>query len=194
MAPLLDPSIVRYAQDGDPVAFDMVVRHVRPNIEQQLKRYPLSDEDRRDLLQSVLMRLLSKIESFRGDASFSTWLFRVTANEALMLMRSNRRHSDRLAVGSDVQDLPALAADDDPGDGMVSAAKAERYGRIREALNEIPEPYKNVMVAHYLMDLDLRQIAKRFDISESAVRSRLHRARARLRANLDPANVSQPAE
>jgi RNA polymerase sigma-70 factor (ECF subfamily) len=189
MAPLLDPSIVRYAQDGDPVAFDVVVKHVRPNIEQQLKRYPLSDEDRRDLLQSVLMRLLSKIGSFRGDASFSTWLFRVTANEALMLMRSNRRHTDRMAEVRDVEGLEAPAPDNDPTDGM-----AERCGRVREALNQIPEPYKNVVVAHYLLDLDLRQIAKRFDISESAVRSRLFRARARLRANIGSANVSQPAE
>src|SRR5260370_40706205 len=84
------------AVGGDGVALNAFVTELRPHVERQLNRYPVSDEDRRDLLQSTLLQVVRRLGSFRGDSSFSTWLFRVTANEALMLMRSQRRHSARL--------------------------------------------------------------------------------------------------
>ena len=185
MTLFVNPSIIRDAQDGDLVALGMIARQVEPFIVRQLKRYPVSAEDRQDLLQIVLMRLSSKIGSFRGDASFATWLFRVTANEALMLMRSNRRHSGRLVDGP-LEDDRTGASGENQDSVIDVAATAERDARVLDALTEIPEPYKNVVVAHYLLDLDLHQIARRFGITESAVRSRLHRARLRLRAKLVP--------
>ena len=73
----------------------------------------MTDEDRRDLLQATLMQIVRRIGSFRGDSSFSTWLFRVTANEALMMMRSQRRHRARLVEGLELEDLSALPAAND---------------------------------------------------------------------------------
>src|SRR5690606_18690071 len=70
---------------GEPPALDYLLRTIRPHVERQLLRYPVSDEDRRDLLQATLMQIVRRLGSFRAESSFSTWLFRVTANEALML-------------------------------------------------------------------------------------------------------------
>jgi RNA polymerase sigma-70 factor (ECF subfamily) len=147
MAFSVDKQILESASQGDRAALTTLVRTLTPYIEKQLLRYPLSDEDRRDLVQSTLMQILRRVGSFRGDSSFSTWLFRVTANEALMMMRSQRRHRARLV------------------------------------------DYRDVVSLHYHQDLGLQEIASRLATTESAVRSRLHRARARLRAILEKSSV-----
>jgi RNA polymerase sigma-70 factor (ECF subfamily) len=172
-------------QSGDKPALDVLTRIIRPHVERQLARYPVSDDDRLDLVQSTLLQVVRRIHSFRGDSSFTTWLFRVTANEALMLMRSQRRQRARLVEGLDFEELGvlptvrSLAAEDD------AASLAEREARVREALGSLPDDYRDIVVAHYHEELGLHEIAERFMVSESAVRSRLHRARVRLRAILN---------
>src|SRR5690349_10744471 len=176
--------LIEKVKAGDRPALDALTRLIRPHVERQLARYPVSDDDRLDLVQSTLLQVVRRIRSFRGDSSFTTWLFRVTANEALMLMRSQRRQRARLVEGLDLEDLSALptvrsCSDDD------AASLAEREAHVRHALGELPEDYRDVVVAHYHEDLGLSEIAQKFMVSESAVRSRLHRARVRLRAILN---------
>ena len=188
MAFMLDKSLFDKATHGDTHAMNTLVAMLRPHIEKQLLRYPVAEEDRRDLLQATLMQIVRRLGSFRGDSSFSTWLFRVTANEALMMMRSQRRHRARLVEGLDLEDLGSLpAANDAAAEGRsdAMAATAERDETVRNALAELPEDYRDVVVAHYHMDLGLQEIADRFRLTESAVRSRLHRARTRLRSLLE---------
>jgi RNA polymerase sigma-70 factor (ECF subfamily) len=192
----LDRSLFDGAMGGDATALNALVMALRPQVERQLLRYPVSEEDRHDLLQATLMQVVRRLGSFRGDSSFSTWLFRVTANEALMLMRSQRRHRARLVEGLDFEDLATLPAMNDAEHGErsdVSVASRERDARVQEAMAFLPEDYRKVVFAHYHLDLGLQEIADRFDMSESAVRSRLHRARLRLRAILEGSAVAEEA-
>jgi RNA polymerase sigma-70 factor (ECF subfamily) len=191
MAFSIDRSVLDRAAAGNQVALNQLVATVAPHVEKQLLRYPLSDDDRRDLLQATLMQIVRRVGSFRGDASFSTWLFRVTANEALMMMRSQRRHRARLVDGLDLEELGTLRAanDDEALRGDVSAEASERETQVREALDALPEDYRNVVSLHYQQDLGLHEIAARLATTESAVRSRLHRARSRLREILERASL-----
>ena len=192
MAFSVDKPILERASQGDRAALTTLVTTLTPYIEKQLLRYPLSDEDRRDLVQSTLMQILRRVGSFRGDSSFSTWLFRVTANEALMMMRSQRRHRARLVEGLDLDDLGSLPAANDANHtdrADASAAMSERDELVRAALAELPEDYRDVVSLHYHQDLGLQEIASRLATTESAVRSRLHRARARLRAILEKSAI-----
>lgn len=172
---------------GDAAALDLVLKTIKPHVERQLLRYPVSEEDRRDLLQATLMQIVRRLGSFRAEASFSTWLFRVTANEALMLMRSRRRHRARFIEGLDWEELAMLPAsnDTDHADDDLGVSARQRDERVRDALGELPDDYRDVVIAHYHMDLGLQEIADRLSITESAVRSRLHRARSRLRTLLE---------
>ena len=184
----IDRGLLDRAAEGDSSALNSLVASLSPHIEKQLLRYPVAEEDRRDLLQSTLMQIIRRVGSFRGDSSFSTWLFRVTANEALMMMRSQRRHRARLVEGLDLEELGTLPAANDAADDTradVAAAERERDAIVRSALDSLPEDYRDVVVAHYHMDLGLQEIADKLDMSESAVRSRLHRARSRLRSILE---------
>jgi RNA polymerase sigma-70 factor (ECF subfamily) len=188
MAFSVDKSTLDRAASGDSSALRTLVTMLAPHVEKQLLRYPLTEDDRRDLLQATLMQIVRRVGSFRGDASFSTWLFRVTANEALMMMRSQRRHRARLVEGLDFEELGSLSAANDAADAMrgdASAVASERDARVREALDELPADYRDVVALHYHQDLGLHEIAARLSTTESAVRSRLHRARSRLRAILE---------
>jgi RNA polymerase sigma-70 factor (ECF subfamily) len=186
-----EPNLVARAQSGEDTALEQLILRIRPHVERQLMRYPVSDEDRRDLLQMTLLQVVRRLASFRGDSSFSTWLFRVTANEALMLMRSQRRHRARLVEGLDLDDLgslpPSRAATDDSHEAR---ARTECETVLRNALAELPEDYRHIVVAHYHDDQGLQEIADELRVTESAVRSRLHRARSRLRAILEQSAVT----
>jgi len=188
MAFSFDKSTLQRASRGERDALTTLLAAVRPHVERQLLRYPLSEEDRRDLVQSTLMQIVRRVGSFRGDSSFSTWLFRVTANEALMMMRSHRRHRARLVEGLDLEDLgslPASRGGDGEAEADAGAEQSERDARVRRALDELPADYRDVVALHYHQDLGLQEIADRLSTTESAVRSRLHRARTRLRVILE---------
>ncbi len=193
MAFAIERETLDLAASGDASALDGLLRRIRPHVERQLLRYPVSDEDRRDLLQATLMQVVRRLGSFRAESSFSTWLFRVTANEALMLMRSRRRHRARFLEGFEWEELAKLPADNDAGAASadVGVMSKQRDARVRDALSELPEDYRDVVVAHYHLELGLQEIADRLDITESAVRSRLHRARTRLRGLLETSEVGE---
>jgi len=194
MAFSIDKSTLQKAANGDSAALGALVTIVMPHIEKQLLRYPLTDEDRRDLLQATLMQIVRRVGSFRGDSSFSTWLFRVTANEALMMMRSQRRHRARLVEGLELEELGSLPAANDSAatqQADVSAEASERDAGVRRALAELPAEYRDVVALHYTQDLGLHEIAARLATTESAVRSRLHRARSRLREILERGPLGQ---
>ena len=195
MAFAIQREILDSAVAGDAEALDHVLKTITPHVERQLLRYPVSDEDRRDLLQTTLMQIVRRLGSFRAEASFSTWLFRVTANEALMLMRSRRRHRARFIEGLEREELATLPAMNDNEDSDVEQGLAarERDSQVQTALSELPEDYRDVVIAHYHMDLGLQEIADRLSITESAVRSRLHRARSRLRTLLEKSEVAVAA-
>jgi RNA polymerase sigma-70 factor, ECF subfamily len=176
---------IERVKEGDRDALNVLTRLIRPHVERQLARYPVSDDDRLDLVQSTLLQVVRRIRSFRGDSSFTTWLFRVTANEALMLMRSQRRQRARVVEGLDLEDLSLLPTVRSNGTDDDAASVAEREAHVRSALTALPDDYRDVVMAHYHDDLGLQEIAQKFMVSESAVRSRLHRARVRLRAILN---------
>jgi RNA polymerase sigma-70 factor (ECF subfamily) len=192
MAFAIERDILDRAVDNDPAALDHLLRAISPHVERQLLRYPVSDEDRRDLLQATLMQIVRRLGSFRAESSFSTWLFRVTANEALMLMRSRRRLRARVVDGLDWEELASLPSvnEQDVPPADAAAADRQRDALVRDALHALPDDYRDVVVAHYHMDLGLQEIADRLAITESAVRSRLHRARTRLRSLLEMNDVA----
>jgi RNA polymerase sigma-70 factor (ECF subfamily) len=112
-----------------------------------------------------------------------------------MMMRSQRRHKAKLVVGLELEDLSALPAANDSqvNRGDVLAIASERDAEVRKALAELPEEYRAVVLAHYERDLGLQEIADELSLTESAVRSRLHRARSRLRGLLEATPIAADA-
>ncbi|WP_394831704.1 sigma-70 family RNA polymerase sigma factor [Pendulispora rubella] len=182
--PHLDPSVIARAVAGERSALDMLVRTLAPHVDRHLRRFPLLEEDRRDVLQVTLLRVVRCIHSFRGDSAFSTWLFRLTANEALMRLRSERRLRERFVTGLEVHELEALSASKRPSDHAPFVAASPGQD-VRRALADLCDSDRGVLVAHHILGLGLQETAEHLALTESAVRSRLHRARKRLRTSLE---------
>jgi RNA polymerase sigma-70 factor, ECF subfamily len=187
MTELADRELVTKAMAGDKGALSTLLQRYRPVVMRHLQRYPVDDADRKDLLQEAMLQVVRKLHTFRGDAQFSTWLYRVTANAALMRMRSERRRrSTSLDDANPEQDgLPLVPAG---GEWAERADKRMEHHqlnvRLERALAELPQGYREVVMEHYIEGRPLQGVADNLGTTESAVRSRLHRARASLRRML----------
>jgi RNA polymerase sigma-70 factor (ECF subfamily) len=182
-----DVQLVGMAQAGDEKALVSLLERYRPVIQRQLQRYPVDDADRNDLVQDALLQVIRKLGTFRGDSQFSTWLYRVTANAALMRLRSDRRRrqSSFDDHAGEAEQALALAVVMPGGEWSERADsrydQAQRRARLERALSNLPDGYREVVIEHYLEGEPLQDLADRLGTTESAVRSRLHRARTTLR-------------
>lgn len=176
LAPLVDA-----ARGGDRTAFDELVRRTHAETFTLARRLVSDEEDARDITQEAYLRAFRAIGRFRGDAQFTTWLYRITANCASThLGRRRRTRHDDLDEQPEVADL---APERDP----VAATDASLLrSRVEAAVAELPSRLRAVVVLRDIYDLGHAEIAEQLGISESAAKVRLHRARRKLRAQVFP--------
>jgi RNA polymerase sigma-70 factor (ECF subfamily) len=181
--------LVTAARDGDRAAFDELVRATYTETFTLAFRLTGNEEDARDVVQEAYIRAFRSLGRFRGDAQFSTWMYRITANCANthLVKRSKHRHEE-LDDASSIADLrptsdPELQAD----------ARALR-DRLSDALEDLPTKLRQVVVLRDIYDLPHEAIAAELGISETAAKVRLHRARKKLREDLFPRRLEEAAD
>lgn len=167
------------AKAGDRAAFDELVKATYQKVHGLALRLTGSEHDADDVVQDAYVRAFRSLGKFRGDARFSTWLHRITANSASTFMgrRQRHRHDDI----DDVIDLADHREENDPEFSLQNGAVSQR---LRRALDNLPERLRNVVVLRDVHGMSHREIAEELDITEAAAKVRLHRARARLRDGL----------
>ncbi len=139
-------------------------------------------DDASDVVQEAYLRAYRSIRKFRGDASFRTWTYRITANcAATLLTRRSRTRQVELD-----EELPLVDPRPERDPQAAASASDDRH-RLVGALGELPENLRLVVVLRDVYDLPHEDIAKELGISLAAAKVRLHRARRRLREQLFPA-------
>lgn len=173
--------LVVAAKEGDGGAFEELVRVTHADTYTLAYRLTGNEEDARDVVQEAYLRAFRGLEHFRGDAQFSTWMYRITANcAATQLGRRARHRHDELDDDAAVADT---RLDDDP---QLRADADDLRTRLRAALDALPPRLRAVVVLRDVYDLSHESIAAELGISESAAKVRLHRARHKLREQLFP--------
>jgi RNA polymerase sigma-70 factor, ECF subfamily len=173
--------LVSRAREGDRAAFEELVRATYVDSYTLAHRLVGNEEDARDVVQEAYLRAYRGLKRFRGDAQFTTWMYRITANCAVTYLGKRARHRhDELADDVQVPDLTPA------GDPEAFAARAALRERLSEALDELPPKLRSVVVLRDIYDLPHEAIAAELGISESAAKVRLHRARRKLRERLYP--------
>jgi RNA polymerase sigma-70 factor (ECF subfamily) len=169
---------------------ELVFREYAPRIYNLARRMLGNDADAEDVTQDVLLQVVRKLDTFRGDAQISTWLHRVTVNAALA-HREKRANRQKREAGEATEDTLETAAPETavkrwnlPPDEPVLAA--EQAAIIEAAVKQLPEPFRDVYLLADVEQLPNAEIADMLGLSVAAVKSRLHRARMRMRDLLAP--------
>ncbi len=180
--------LVALAKEGDQQAFEELVRATYVDTYTLALRLTGDEEDARDVVQESYLRAYKGLKRFRGDARFSTWMYRITANCAANQLgkRVKHRHDELDDDGGVVDERP----EHDP-EAQADAGDLRR--RLKSALAELPPKLRTVIVLRDVYDLPHEAIAAELGISESAAKVRLHRARRRLRESLFPLRGEEDA-
>ena len=193
VAPAAEPSdeeLAARAAAGNEPAFEALMTRYEARVYRLACRLTGGEADAPDVLQETFLRVHRGLASFRGESRFSTWLYRIATNAALMQRRSRaRRPAESLE-----QFLPRFDADGghagEPSDLEAAAHAEERLDRralaekAREGVERLPELYREAFVLRDLEELATAEVAALLGIENAAVRQRVHRARLMLRGYL----------
>src|ERR1700739_2058664 len=184
---------IRLVAGGDAGAFCELIRPYRRKLYLKTLSVVGNDADAEEVVQNALFKAFSKISQFRQEASFYTWLFRITVNEARMWLRSSRRHIHKSLDtnnGDGEGELVGDIADSREGPFEVLEKKQVRLA-ILKALRRLSASHREVVVLRDLRLCSISETARILAISEINVRSRLRRARAQLRQALENLRTTQ---
>jgi RNA polymerase sigma-70 factor (ECF subfamily) len=145
------------------------------------------DAEAEDVVQDTYVRAFTGLEGFRGDASFATWITRIAMNEALGRLRKRRPTVEWVEDGEDRVDVaramaPLPSATRDPERTM---ADRQMHDLLESAIDRLPDAFRTVFIARMVEGLTIDETADLFGIRPETVKTRVHRARLRLRHDLD---------
>ncbi|MFV1964920.1 MAG: RNA polymerase sigma factor [Pirellulaceae bacterium] len=181
-----DLQLVRDAQRGDREAFGQLVSKYQDRLYSALTYLVGCPIEAEDLTQDAFLRALNKLDPFRLESSFYTWLYRIARN----LMISKKRRRTPLFCAR-VEDQPGLPHDE----GETPLQRHQREGRAqqtRDALTQLDEDHRTVLLLRELEGFDYQAIADILNIPPGTVRSRLHRARNQMRRRLEHTMSDEP--
>jgi RNA polymerase sigma-70 factor (ECF subfamily) len=169
-------------------AFPDLVAAYEHRIHRFASRMCRNAEDARDVLQDTFLAAFRAIGDFRGEAKFSTWLFRIAGNACRKMRRRGKFEPEReLSLDEFMPGPAALAASataDPAPDPEVAVMTAELRQALEAGIAELPRPYRIVLVLRDVEGFSAEEVAEILELSVPAVKSRLHRARLSLRQQL----------
>ncbi|HEY4187352.1 MAG TPA: sigma-70 family RNA polymerase sigma factor [Polyangia bacterium] len=187
---LPDDALVARAKDKDFEAFEVLIERYQDKVYRLAFRFVRNETEAKEIVQETLLSVWRKLDSFKGDAQFSSWLYRVTANAALMRLRSQRRHpevsTEELEPGFLDNRGPAYGQVTSPGENWArrpddELQSEELRGEMQRAIDALPEIYRTVFLIRDVDGFSTEETAEALAISVPTVKTRLHRARIALR-------------
>ena len=183
---LNESELVSQSRNGDRAAFTELVNRYAAKVFRLARHITKNDHDAEDVLQEAFLKAYSRLDQFQGNSRFYTWLVRIAVNEALMKLR---RAKTRKTVSLD-QELESEDGSLPRETASEEESPEERYGRLEtreyltQAIDSLSEAYRSVFVLRDIEGLSTEETAEMLDLSVSAVKSRLLRARLQLREKL----------
>lgn len=191
---LSEQALVAAARRGDADAFELLVLRYQRKVLALTRRLCADPEDAQEAAQEAFLAAWQGLPAFRGEAGFSTWLYRLTSNCCMDLLRKKQRQVGTLPLDERIEIT-------DPGPTPQSEAeRIELRAAIEDGLRRLPEEYRAALILRELQQLRYEEIAAVLDIEIGTVKSRISRGRQLLRAflqesgNFSPPGASKEAE
>jgi RNA polymerase sigma-70 factor (ECF subfamily) len=184
---LNDEDLVRLAPERDEAAVRAITSRYNRRLFRIARSILRNDAEAEDVVQETYVRAFTGLDLFRGDAAFGTWITRIAMNEALGRLRRRRPTVDWETYGAnrneaEIINFPASAASIDPEKTM---AQSEVRAVLEHAIDELPDAFRAVFVTRIVEGMSVEETADLFGLQPETVKTRLHRARVLLRAELD---------
>ncbi|MFL6463266.1 MAG: RNA polymerase sigma factor [Bryobacteraceae bacterium] len=181
-----ESALVARAKSGNMDAFSELVTHYERRVFRMAKQITQNDDDAEDVLQETFLKAYTHLDNFQGNSKFYTWLVRIAVNEALMKLR--KRRSDKtvpldepINTGEDEMVREIAVWDENPEE---SYSREELGTLLNEAIQSLKSAYRTVFILRDIEELSIEETAEALNLSISAVKSRLLRARLQLREKL----------
>lgn len=172
--------LVQRAKEGDQEAFGELVRLYEKKVYALTVRICKNPEDAAEAAQEAFLAAWQGLKFFRGEASFSTWLYRLASNACVDLLRREQRH--RAAAGPSLNDEETyIDAADDGATPQELAERAELREQIEEGLRSLSPEHREVLLLRELHQLSYEEIAQALELDSGTVKSRISRGRRSLR-------------
>ena len=177
-----DVGLIAACQQGDSRAFRQVFEMYRDRVYGLCRQMAGNDHDAEDLTQEIFIWAFKSIGSFRAEAAFGTWLYRIAANRCLSELRKRRPRFQPVEELEQKNVLP-LAPGGNPEEQLV---RKELVKRVEAAIADLPESQRLIFVMGTQLGMRYREIGEIANCSEDAVKVRIHRARKRVRDAIKP--------
>jgi len=188
--------LVQRAQAGDFEAFNELISTHKPRIYGLAVKLAGNTEDAEDILQDTFLKAIDKIDQFRGESSFGTWLYAIALNEARAMFQKRKQADLRpideyLPSGHHGEESMALDGEHGGAPNLFDWKDPEKLfeaQELRQTINrlvaELPYVYREAFVLRYIEELSVKEVAEKIGESEAATKSRILRARLALRERL----------
>ncbi len=182
-----DLELTRRAGAGDPQAFRTIMTTHNQALYRIARAVIRNDSEAEDVVQEAYVRAFSHLDSFRGEATLSTWLSRITLNEALGRLRRKKRAEKALraedpGIPAQIIPFPGSISGDDPERMM---AQRQILQLVERAIDNLPDVYRGVFMARVIEGRSVEETADLLGIRPETVKTRLHRARLLVRKELE---------
>ena len=179
-----EKELIKKAQEGDRNALAKLVKQYEQTVYNFAFKICRNKERAEHTMQETFLSMVKSIKQFSGKSKLSTWLYTVVSNHCLMMARSNKKH-----LHTSLDDEDSLIDEKNITDWNISpqriAENDELKDILNEAINKLPPDYRVVFMLRDIQGFSTEETGKAIDLSVPAVKSRLHRARAFLRNELN---------
>ena len=184
----IETLLIDELREGDMAALAILVEKYKRLVYRVAVQITKNHEDANDVMQDTFLKVYESIHSFRKDAAFETWLYRIVVNHATNLVkRRERRRESPLSSTSEGEIHPDLRRTTDLANNPhLNLERKERQRWVTQAINSLPLKQRTVVILYEFEGLTHPEIASILNCSEGTVRSRLHYARHKLKDLLKP--------
>lgn len=177
---------VRAAQAGDLEAFETLISLYEDNIYRLCFKILQNEEEAADAFQEVCLKIWKQLKHYKGEAKLSTWIYRLTTNQCIDLLRKNKKHTTNISIfQQNEEDEPWLVEAVSKEDVAKEIENKELYDVIQMGMKELKPEYQAIIVLKDVEDYSYEEIANILHLSLGTVKSRLSRARKALKKVLE---------
>ena len=188
MSHLPEEDLVALARSGDELAIRAIVQRNNRRLFRTARAIVRNDAEAEDVVQATYVQAFTRLDAFRGEAQFSTWLTRIALNEALSRLRRGRNTTGLEDIGmkdfsdSQIVQFPMSLAIADP---EAEASRNDARRLLERAVDELPDDFRAVFVLRDVEGMSTEETASYLGIRPETAKTRLHRARRLMRASIE---------